>query len=98
MKTNKKEKPFHISPLTILLILVIISVGIIIHINDVLTVNALVIQNDELKKKLNKLEGSNESLQNEIEKLTSLQRIVLMAKELGLEYNKDVIKYFEPDE
>jgi cell division protein FtsL len=84
-----------ISPLTVIFAFVIISVGISFHINNVLTVNKLVVENDSLQKKLTKMKEQNENLLNEIEKLSSIQRIMPLAKELGLEYNNEKINYYE---
>jgi cell division protein FtsL len=84
-----------ISPLTVIFAFVIISVGISFHINNVLTVNKLVVENDTLRKKLTKMKEQNENLVNEIEKLSSIQRIMPLAKELGLEYNNEKINYYE---
>jgi cell division protein FtsL len=95
-KTKKGEQK-NISPWTIIIILIIVSIGITFHIYQVLTVNAFVIKNDELKKRFNKVQMVNESLKNEIESLASLQRILPQAKELGLEYNRDEIKYLDID-
>ena len=60
-----------------------------------LTVNKLVVENNALYKKLEKIKEENENLKNEIEKLSSLQRILPLAEKLGLEYNKEKINYFE---
>ena len=84
-----------ISPLTVIFAFVIISVGISFHINNVLTVNKLVVENDALQNKLAKMKEQNENLRNEIEKLSSIQRIMPLAKELGLEYNNEKINYYE---
>jgi cell division protein FtsL len=94
---NRKEenKNRRISPLTVILAFVIISVGISFHINNVLTVNKLVVENDLLQKKLLKAKDQNENLRNEIEKLSSIQRILPLAKELGLEYNNEKINYYK---
>lgn len=84
-----------ISPLTILLVFILISLGISFHINNVLSVNRLVVENNELYKRLDKIREENENLKNEIEKLSSFQRILPLAQKLGLEYNKEKINYFE---
>lgn len=81
--------------MTVILAFVIISVGISFHINNVLTVNKLVVENDLLQKKLLKAKDQNENLRNEIEKLSSIQRILPLAKELGLEYNNEKINYYK---
>ncbi len=86
-----------VSPLTVIFAFVIISIGISFHINNVLTVNKLVVENDALNKKLSKVKEQNENLRNEIEKLSSIQRIMPLAKELGLEYNNEKINYFQID-
>lgn len=86
-----------VSPLTVIFAFVIISIGISFHINNVLTVNKLVVENDALSKKLSKVKEQNENLRNEIEKLSSIQRIMPLAKELGLEYNNEKINYFQVD-
>ncbi len=90
----EETKSRRISPLTVILAFLIISIGISFHINNVLTVNKLVVENDTLRKKLSKIREQNDNLKNEIEKLSSVQRIMPLAKELGLEYNNEKINYF----
>jgi len=92
-KENNEKK--RISPLSIILAFILISLVITFHINNVLTVNKLVVENNDLYKKLEKIREENENLKNEIEKLSSLQRILPLAEKLGLEYNKEKINYFE---
>lgn len=92
-KENNERK--RISPLSIILAFILISLVITFHINNVLTVNRLVVENNALYKKLEKIKEENENLKNEIEKLSSLQRILPLAEKLGLEYNKEKINYFE---
>ena len=92
-KNDNKNR--RISPLTVIFAFVIIAIGISFHINNVLTVNKLVVENDKLLKQLSKIKEQNETLRNEIEKLSSIQRIMPLAKELGLEYNNEKINYYE---
>jgi cell division protein FtsL len=92
---SRSEKSKRFSPLSILFIFIIIAIGITVHVNNTLTVNDLVAKNDELVKRLDKIRDSNESLKNDIEKLSSLQKILPLAESMGLEYNKNEIKYFE---
>jgi len=91
-ENNERQR---ISPLSIILAFILISLVITFHINNVLTVNRLVVENNALYKKLEKIKEENENLKNEIEKLSSLQRILPLAEKLGLEYNKEKINYFE---
>jgi cell division protein FtsL len=97
MAERKKgtEQTGKISTLYIVFLIVIAAMGITVHINNVLTVNDMVIKNEEMKKKLNKIHDLNESLRTEVEKLSGPQRIIPLAKDLGLESNRDGVLYLD---
>ena len=84
-----------LSPLKTIFIFVIVAIIITFHINNVLTVNKLVVENDVLQKKLSKLEEQNYTLRNDIERLSSIQRISPLAKEIGLVTSTEENNYFE---
>jgi len=99
MENNKYktegETERRISPLKAIFIFMIVGIIITFHINNVLTVNKLVIENDILQKKLSKLEEQNYALSNDIERLSSIQRISTLAKEMGLQTTTEENNYFE---
>ena len=93
-KTEGKTER-RVSPLKTIFIFVIIAIIITFHINNILTVNKLVIENSILQKELSKLEEQNYALRNDIERLSSIQRILPLAKEIGLETSTEENNYFE---
>jgi cell division protein FtsL len=93
-KTEEKTGR-RVSPLKAIFIFIIVAIIITFHINNVLTVNTLVVENDILQKKLSKLEEQNYALSNDIERLSSIQRILPLAKEIGLETSTEESNYFE---
>jgi len=84
-----------VSPLKVIFVFIIVAIIITFHINNVLVVNRLVVENDVLQAKLSKLEEQNYSLSNDIERLSSIQRILPLARELGLETSTGENNYFE---
>jgi cell division protein FtsL len=94
-KYKEGEAKRRLSPLKTIFIFVIVAIIITFHINNVLTVNKLVVENDILQKKLSKLEEQNYTLRNEIERLSSIQRISPIAREIGLITSTEKNNYFE---
>jgi cell division protein FtsL len=94
-KYNDGKTKRRVSPLKAVFIFIVVAVIITFHINNILTVNTLVIENDILQKKLSKIEEQNYNLSKDIERLSSIQRILSLAKEIGLETSTEESKYFE---
>ncbi len=55
------------------------------------------IENEKLQNKINKQEGTNESLEMQIDELVSMENIQKIAKEYGLSFRSDNIIKTEED-
>lgn len=82
-KNHKNDKPLkrRISIFQLLIFLFILSGVIVFYINNIIAVNQLIGKNNELKEAINKSVQSNYSLQIEIERLSSYDRIKPIAAE-----------------
>jgi hypothetical protein len=71
-----------------LMIMLFISAGIIVFfVNNIISVNALVVENSNIHTEINKSVTVNNNLQTEIERLTNFDNIKNTAvSKLGLEY------------
>lgn len=79
MKNSNQGKK--ISVFYFLIMLIITSVILVIYINNIITVNALSVQNNNLKEEINKNIQSNELLRAEAEKLSSFERVKSIVSE-----------------
>ena len=70
-----------ISIFQFLIYLFILSGTIVFYINNIISVNLLISQNNELKESINSLSQANYTNQILIEKLTSYERIKILAFE-----------------
>ena len=90
-KTRKKVKLHGIDRLliTILVLLVVSSPIVVVYSKSVLSESN--IELERMKKKIDKQESINESINMKINELASLSNIQDVAKEHGLDYNNDNI-------
>lgn len=82
-----------ISIFQLLIFLFILSAVIVFYINNIIVVNQLIIDNNDLKDAINKSVQTNYSYQIEIERLSSYDRIKVLASEkYGLRLSDTVSK------
>jgi len=81
-----------------MLTLSILAVGIVLYINNILTVNQLVKETAELQATYDQLLSTNAKLQADISRKSSLEKISSMAAEqLGMQGTADSISEFPID-
>lgn len=89
---NRKAKR-KISIFQLLVFLFILSAIIVFYINNIIAVNQLISKNNELKEAINKTTQLNYTYQIEIERLSSLDRIKVLAFEkFGLKLSDTLTK------
>ncbi len=92
MKSKSTTKK-RISVFYFLIILIITSVILVIYINNIVYVNQLSVSNNNLKEDINKHIQSNDILRTEAEKLSSFERIKVIAGEkFNLSYKENSIE------
>jgi cell division protein FtsL len=92
-KTSDKKVKKRISIFQLLIFLVILSAVIVFYINNIIAVNQLISKNSELKDVINKVVQANYSSQIEIERLSSYDRIKVLASEkFGLRLSDTVAR------
>ena len=96
-KTRKKVKLHGIDRLliTILVLLVVSSPIVVVYSKSVLSESN--IELERMKKKIDKQESINESINMKINELASLSNIQDVAKEFGLKYQNEKIAIVAPD-
>lgn len=93
---NKKKSKKKLSPFTIILILIVFAVASIIYIGNILTVGKLLEQNNRLQIKHKENLSEQELLRAQINRLSSLERIQLIATEqLKLKKTKSIPQWIE---
>ncbi|MFA5403563.1 MAG: hypothetical protein WC358_01395 [Ignavibacteria bacterium] len=91
--TQDKKMKKRISIFQLLIFLFILSAVIVFYINNIIVVNQLIIDNNDLKDAINKSVQTNYSYQIEIERLSSYDRIKVLASEkYGLRLSDTVSK------
>jgi cell division protein FtsL len=92
-ETFDKKVKKRISIFQLLIFLIILSAVIVFYINNIIAVNQLISKNSELKETINKVIQANYSSQIEIERLSSYDKIKVLASEkFGLKLSDTVAR------
>lgn len=78
---NKAGKNRKLSLFNTLIAFAVISVLLVLYINNIIYVNRLSVKNNELKDEIKKTSQSNDILRTEIERLSSFERIKSISNE-----------------
>lgn len=78
---NKQAKNRKLSLFNTLIAFAIISVLLVLYINNIIYVNNLAVKTNELKEEIKKTSQGNDILRTEIERLSSFERIKSISNE-----------------
>lgn len=100
--TPPANRPFRkrkVSTFNILLSLLLLAVVSVLYVSNIIAVNQLVVEVEELKMSVDKIENMSEILRSEINRKSSMERITRIATDrLGMQYPKQPPIWLEIDE
>lgn len=87
-ETGKKK----LSVLYVLISFILLAVVMLVYINNIIYVNRVSAESMKLREDIDKVKNTNDFLRTEIEKLTSFERINMLAKEkFNMRYSDSAI-------
>lgn len=87
-ETGKKK----LSVLYVLISFILLAVIMLVYINNIIYVNRVSAESMKLREDIDKVKNTNDFLRTEIEKLTSFERINMLAKEkFNMRYSDSAI-------
>lgn len=87
-ETGKKK----LSVLYVLISFIMLAVIMLVYINNIIYVNRVSAESMKLREDIDKVKNTNDFLRTEIEKLTSFERINMLAKEkFNMRYSDSAI-------
>ncbi len=89
---NKKGPSKKISIFYFLIVLIVASVIVVMYINNIIEVNRLAVENNLLKEEIKESIQANDVMRTETEKLSSFERINVIARErFNLSYKENSV-------
>jgi cell division protein FtsL len=87
VRPNKRAVRARFSTFNIILLLLGFGVAIVLYVNNIITVNRLVVEIDQMQQRYSVIQNTNSSLQAEVTKKSALERIgVIASDELKMRY------------
>jgi cell division protein FtsL len=87
VRPNRRATRRRISTFNIILLLLAFGVSIVLYVNNIITVNRLVVEIDQMQQKYNAIQNINAALQAEVTQKAALERVGGIAREqLKMQY------------